>query len=186
MSTPTLQVIIASTRPGRAGKKVADYVVERIGVRDDLAIEVVDLAEVDLPLMDEPNHPRLRTYLHEHTRAWSETISRGDAYLIVMPEYNWSYNAPLKNAIDYLHVEWQGKPVALCSYGGISGGLRAAVAITVPLTYLGLRMSPAAISIPFVASHIENGRFVGYELVDQAIDAVAESLAELTAAPSRD
>ena len=179
MSTPTLQVIIASTRPGRVGTKVAEYVLERIGARDDFEVEVLDLAEIDLPLLDEPNHPRLRRYTKDHTKRWSATISRGDAFLIVMPEYNYSYNAALKNALDYLHVEWRGKPVALCSYGGISGGLRAAVAITVPLTALGMRVSQAAVSIPFVASHIEDGRFVGYDLVDQAIDAAYQALVRM-------
>ena len=95
MPTPILQVIIASTRPGRVGKAVADYIVGYLAEHDQFQIEVVDLLERNLPLMDEPNHPRMHRYTHEHTKAWSETISRGDAFLLVMPEYNYSFTAPL-------------------------------------------------------------------------------------------
>ena len=98
MPKPTLQVIVASTRPRRVGPAVADYLVRRIGERGGFEIELLDLAEIDLPLLDEPHHPRLGRYEHAHTKAWSATISRGDAYLIVMPEYNHSFNAALKNA----------------------------------------------------------------------------------------
>src|SRR5690349_23375285 len=75
--------------------------------------------------MDEPKHPRFREYVHGHTRAWSETVDASDAFVFVMPEYNYGINAPLKNAIDYLHQEWHDKPVAFVSYGGIAAGTRA-------------------------------------------------------------
>ena len=147
MLKPLLQVIIASVRQGRVGKPVADYIVGAIENREKFAVEVIDLAEVNLPLMDEPNHPRLGRYTHDHTKAWSATISRGDAYLIVLPEYNFSFTGPLKNALDHLSKEWAGKPVALASYGGISGGTRAAAALTEVLITLGLIVSRAAVAI---------------------------------------
>ena len=181
MPKPTLQVIVASTRPKRVGPAVADYLVRRIGERGGFEIELLDLAEIDLPLLDEPHHPRLGRYEHAHTKAWSATISRGDAYLIVMPEYNHSFNAALKNALDYLSAEWVGKPVALASYGGISGGTRAAAALTEVLITLGLIVSRAAVAIPMVQTHITDGRFTGYPAVDQAIDTLYGSLVDLTA-----
>ena len=104
---PTLQIIIASTRPGRVGLPVAEWVhaaAVKHGGFDQ--VELVDLAEWNLPFMDERHHPRLRRYEHQHTRDWSATIDRADAFLIVMPEYNFGYTAPLKNAIDYLAHEW--------------------------------------------------------------------------------
>ena len=81
--------------------------------------KLLDLAEVALPLLDEPGHPIARQYQHPHTVAWSETIDRGDAFVLVHPEYNHSYNAALKNALDFLHVEWNYKPVGFVSYGGV-------------------------------------------------------------------
>ena len=77
MPKPTLQVIVASTRPRRVGPAVADYLVRRIEERGGFEIELLDLAEIDLPLLDEPHHPRLGRYEHAHTKAWSATISRG-------------------------------------------------------------------------------------------------------------
>ncbi len=121
----TLQVVIVSTRPGRAGKPIADWFVgeaERDGRFD---IEVTDLAELALPPLDEPHHPRSRDYVHEHTRAWSRTVEESDAFVLVMPEYNHGFSASIKNALDYLHDEWAHKPVGFVSYGGISAGMRA-------------------------------------------------------------
>ncbi|MFT4218688.1 MAG: NAD(P)H-dependent oxidoreductase [Micropruina sp.] len=180
MSNPTLQVIVASTRPRRVGRMVADYIGERLADHGGFDIEMVDLAEVSLPLLDEPHHPRLGRYEHEHTKAWSATISRGDAYLIVMPEYNHSFSAPLKNALDYLNTEWRGKPVAVASYGGISGGTRAAAAITEVLVTLGMIVSSVGIAIPMVQSHLADGRFTGYPQADHTIEATHAALLELT------
>ena len=85
-------------------------------------IDFADLAEVNLPFMDEPNHPRFHRYTHQHTLDWSARVEAADAFVFVMPEYNYGFTAPLKNAIDYLHAEWAYKPVGLVSYGGVAAG----------------------------------------------------------------
>ncbi len=90
--------------------------------------------------MDEPHHPKLARYAHEHTRAWSAVVDRADAVVLVFPEYNHSFPATVKNALDYLHREWADKAVGLVSYGGASSGLRAAAALKPVLTCL--RMVP--------------------------------------------
>jgi NAD(P)H-dependent FMN reductase len=100
-SRPVLEVVTASTRPGRTGRAFADWF---IGVAADHgAFEVVDvdLATVALPFLDEPHHPKLGRYVHEHTKQWSATVSRADALVFVTPEYNYGYNAVLKNALDF-------------------------------------------------------------------------------------
>ena len=76
-------------------------------------------------MFDEPKHPRFGEYVHQHTKDWSATISRGDAFVFVIPEYNYGFNAAIKNAIDYLNTEWQYKPVGFVSYGGVAAGTRA-------------------------------------------------------------
>ena len=111
MSNPRLQVIIGSTRPGRVGPVIAAWFADRARGYGGFEVELVDLAEVNLPLLDEPNHPRLAQYQHEHTKRWSEIVTRGDAYAFVVPEYNHSMNAAVKNAIDFLHHEWHYTPV---------------------------------------------------------------------------
>ena len=118
----TLKVIIASTRPGRLGEPIGTWVAAaaaEAGAFD--RVEILDLAEIDLPLMNEPHHPRLRTYVHDHTKRWSQAVDEADAFLIVAPEYNYAITAPMKNALDYLSAEWAFKPVGLVTYGGASG-----------------------------------------------------------------
>jgi len=91
-----------------------------------LKYELVDLADWPLPMDDEPGIPALGVYAQEHTRAWSRKIASADAVMFVTPQYNWGYPAPLKNAIDHLDKEWNGKPVIIVSYGGHGGDKCAA------------------------------------------------------------
>ena len=122
---PTLQIIIASVRAGRVGLPVAEWFTARARSHGGFELDVADLAELALPLMDEPNHPRLRRYTQPHTLEWSARVDAADAFVFVHPEYNYGYTAPLKNALDYLNQEWAYKPVGFVSYGGISAGTRA-------------------------------------------------------------
>src|SRR5262249_42315594 len=102
---PRLMIVIASTRPGRVGLPVAEWFTAVAEEHSSFDIDVADLAEINLPFMDEPKHPRLREYQHDHTRAWSSRVDRADAFVFVHPEYNFGMTAPLKNALDYLHHE---------------------------------------------------------------------------------
>ena len=77
---PVLQVIVGSTRPGRIGRSFAEWIERAATDHGDFTVEMVDLADVALPFLDEPNHPRLAQYTHQHTRDWSATISRADAF----------------------------------------------------------------------------------------------------------
>ncbi len=112
---PLVRILVASTRPRRLGPVVADWV--RAQAPADVAIEVTDLAELALPFLDEPQLAATGVYAHEHTRRWAALVTAADALLVVTPEYNNGYPAALKNAIDYLYAEWQGKPIGLVGYG---------------------------------------------------------------------
>jgi NAD(P)H-dependent FMN reductase len=180
VSKPILQIIIASTRPGRVGLPVAQWFAEFAGRQGAFDVELVDLADVALPLFDEPNHPLARQYLHPHTIAWSETVSRADAFVFVMPEYNHSFNAALKNALDYLHAEWNYKPVGFVSYGGVAAGTRAMTALKPVVA--ALRMTPVveAVNIPFVAQFVnDEGRFVPNEQLELGAAGMLAELAKL-------
>ncbi|MDO8187887.1 NAD(P)H-dependent oxidoreductase [Conexibacter sp. JD483] len=180
---PRLMIVVASTRPGRVGLPVAEWFNDHAERHGGWEIDLADLAEIGLPFMDEPNHPRLRKYEHAHTIAWSERVAAADAFVFVMPEYNHTFTAPLKNALDYLHVEWQHKPVALVSYGGISAGLRAATAIKQALVALRMTVIPDAVTIPFVSRLIDDeGRLQANELMDQSANAILGELDHLQAA----
>lgn len=158
-----LKVIVGSTRPGRVGIHVGRWIHGVADAHPAFDAELVDLAEVGLPLYDEPAHPRLRKYQHEHTRRWSAIVDAADAYVLVMPEYNFSVAPALANALDYVFSEWACKPAGFVSYGGVSGGLRAAQLIKVTLSALKVVPIPESVVIPFVANHIEDGAFVPNE-----------------------
>ena len=176
---PTLQIIVSSTRPGRVGRTVGEWFASLARDHGAFDVELVDLAEVGLPFFDEPRHPRLRDYEHEHTRRWSETVERADAFAFVMPEYNFGFNAELKNAIDFLWHEWNDKPVALVPYGGVSGGLRAAQMVKPVLTSVKLRFAGEA-PIPFVHDRVQDGRIEANEPMRSgakgALDALVEAV----------
>lgn len=165
---PQLDVIVASTRPGRVGLPVAHWFRDQALAHGGFDLEWVDLAEWNLPFMDEPHHPRLRQYTHEHTRRWSELIDRADAFVLVTPEYNHGFTAPLKNAIDYLLHEWSYKPVGFVSYGGVAAGTRA-MQLLKPIL-VGLKMTPIveAVNIPFVSQLVKDGQFQANESMARA------------------
>jgi len=180
---PTLLVVIASTRPGRVGLPVGRWFTARAEAHGAFDVEVADLAEIALPFMDEPRHPRLRQYEHAHTRAWSATVDAADAFAFVMPEYNFGMNAPLKNALDFLHQEWRYKPVGFVSYGGISAGTRAVQMAKQVVTTL--RMTPVgeAVSIPFVTQFLDaDGVIAANEVMEQASTAMLDELVRVEAA----
>lgn len=177
MSKPRLMIVIASTRPGRVGLPVARWFSERAEAHGAFDVDVVDLAELNLPFMDEPKHPRLRQYVHQHTRDWSARVEAADAFVFVMPEYNFAFTAPLKNAIDYLHEEWQYKPVGLVSYGGVSAGTRAAQMIKQVVTTLKMVPVPEAVSIPFVQQFIgPDGEVRANEVMETSATAMLDEL----------
>ena len=174
---PKLLVIIASTRPGRIGVPVANWFMEQAQAHGGFELQLVDLYELDLPLLDEPNHPRLRNYTKAHTKAWSETVDGADAVVWVTAEYNHSYTAALKNAIDYLHHEWRHKPLGFVSYGGVAAGTRAMQALKPVAIALALVPIVAAVNIPFVQQFLsDEGTIVGNGVMVEAVAAMLEEL----------
>jgi len=159
---PLLQIITVATRQGRKGPGVATWFEQVARAHGGFDLEVVDLGTLALPLFDEPEHPRMRTYTHAHTKAWSAMVERADAFVFIAPEYNHHAAPSLINAIDYLVQEWAYKPAGFVSYGGISGGLRAVQSIKPMLS--GLKVVPIveAVTIPMFTAHIdETGAFAG-------------------------
>lgn len=174
---PLLQIVIGSTRPGRVGLPVAEWFHELAGRSDLFDVELVDLAEMNLPVFDEPHHPRLGRYEHEHTRAWSAVVDRADAFVFVVPEYNYGFNSATKNAIDYLHREWKGKPVGFVSYGGVAAGTRAVQMLKQVVTTLSMMPVFESVNIPFVTQFLQDGTFVPNDILVSAADGMLSALA---------
>jgi NAD(P)H-dependent FMN reductase len=120
-----IKVIIGSTRPTRFGIQPAHWLMELAKQYKDAEFELLDLAEVNLPFLDEPQSALTGVYEHEHTKRWSAMIAEADGFVLVTPEYNHGVSAPLKNALDYLYAEWNHKPVSFVSYGAQAGGARS-------------------------------------------------------------
>jgi NAD(P)H-dependent FMN reductase len=120
-----IAVVTGSTRPGRKSGAVAEWVLQHVNQRGDASYELLDIADFNLPLLDEPVPPAMQQYTQPHTRAWSDAVEKYDGYVFVTPEYNHSLPAALKNALDFLKHEWADKAAGIVSYGAL-GGTRAA------------------------------------------------------------
>jgi NAD(P)H-dependent FMN reductase len=121
MADLKIAIILGSTRPGRNGAAVAEWVLGRTGSREGADYELIDLKDFPLPHLDEALPPSMGQYAGAHTRRWAETIAKYDGFVFVTPEYNHSTSGVLKNAIDYLYGEWNNKAAAFVSYGSLSG-----------------------------------------------------------------
>lgn len=180
---PKLMIVIASTRPGRAGIAVGEWFAEHADAHGGFDVDVVDLAELRLPLLDEPNHPRMRQYTQEHTREWSARVEDADAVVFVTPEYNHSYPASLKNATDYLHWEWSYKPVGFVSYGGVAAGTRAVQHLKPVVSVLKMFPVAESVNVPFFTQFIgDDGVLRPNEVMEQSADAMLDELARVQSA----
>ena len=117
---------------------------------------LIDIADFHLPVYDEPEHPIHQNYRHEHTRRWAASVNAADAYVFVTPEYNHGPPPPLLNALDYVYKEWNYKPAGIVSYGGISGGVRAAQMEKLTLTTLKMMPMFEAVAIQNVSGYFDD------------------------------
>ena len=178
-----LKIIITSTRPGRKGPAIAEWFYALAQQHPEFNTELIDLADMHLPIYDEPFHPVLRKYEHQHTKDWSAKIDDADAIVWVAPEYNFSFNAAFKNAFDYLHHEWKFKPAGVVSYGGVSAGTRALEMIKLVLTSGNMMPVTESVNIPFFTKLISpDGVFQPPPESEKAAEAMLASLAKWTAA----
>ena len=119
-----IAIIVGSTRPGRNGTAVAEWVHQHAKSRPGVEDELVDIADLHLPVLDEPVPASMGMYSKDHTKAWAATIASFDGFVFVTPEYNHSPSGALKNAIDYIYAEWNNKAAGFVGYGSV-GGVRA-------------------------------------------------------------
>ncbi|MGH9467415.1 MAG: NADPH-dependent FMN reductase [Terriglobales bacterium] len=157
---PRLHVIVCSTRAGRVGISVARWFHGFAQQYGKFEVESADLTSFSLPVYDEPVHPARQDYRHEHTERWSAGVAAADAYIFAMPEYGYSPPPSLVNALDCVCREWNYKPCGFVSYGGVSGGLRAAQAVKMQVTTLKMMQMVEGATVPMVAGHVNGeGRF---------------------------
>lgn len=179
---PNIQVILGSSRQGRSGEKVARWFMSHAQARPDLDVELVDLRDWPLPFFDQQTPPTMGGYSDPAQQRWAAQVARADGYVLVTPEYNHGYPAVLKNALDHLFAEWNGKPVGFVGYGGPGGGLRAVEQlrqVVVELEMVPMRQQVAIGNV--YAAFDQDGRLANPEHHDRKARAVLDELAGWTA-----
>lgn len=180
---PRLMIVLGSVREGRVGAPIAEWVRSAAEADERFEVDFVDLAELQLPFMDEPNPPRLQQYTRPHTIAWSERVSAADGFIMLTPEYNHSYSPPLANAIDYLANEWFRKPIGFVNWGGGSSGTRAQVALRPVVAALGMVIARASVDISMPRAHMsDDDVFEPSELQNSQLRAQLDDIAALSEA----
>ncbi len=174
-----LMIVVASIREGRIGLPIAEWVRDRAEADERFDIDWADLKEIALPMMDEPNHPKLGKYTREHTKKWSARVDACDAFIFVQPEYNYSFAPSLKNALDHLFREWGRKPVGTVSYGGVSGGTRGVTSIRPSEVALGLVPTRANVELAWAAKQVTGERV--FEPSDSQNETLLAMLDEIAA-----
>lgn len=160
-----LKIISSTVRPGRKGPAIAKWITEAAKTYGGFEVELLDLGEINLPLMNEPVHPIMRQYEHEHSKQWSAKIEEADAFVFVTAEYDYSYPASLKNALEYLVHEWAYKPAGIVSYSaGPYAGVRAVMSLKTDLLSLKTIALGEMVNIPLFNQFFnEEGMFMGDE-----------------------
>ncbi len=155
MTKPVLHTLICSTRPGRIGPSIAEWAHTRATIHGGFDARLVDLASFQLPVFDEPEHPRFGRYVHKRTRAWSASVAEADAFLFVLPEYNFAPPGVLINSLNFLVREWHYKPAGFVSYGGMSGGIRSVQVTKGLLNTLKIVPMLEAVAIPYASQQLQ-------------------------------
>lgn len=173
-----LKIITSTVREGRKGPELAKWIANIAQETTDFDVEILELGEINLPMCTEPNHPRMKQYVHDSTKRWSAKVDDADAFIFVVAEYNHSFPAPLKNALDTLSQEWGHKPAGLVSYAGVSGGTRATNELKIVLNTLKITPLLESVHIPFYNQFInaETGVFKPTTLSDDAAQLMLKSL----------
>ncbi|MCE0761803.1 NAD(P)H-dependent oxidoreductase [Pseudonocardia kujensis] len=148
-------IVVGSTRPQRRGAIVADW-VQQVAEAHGATVALLDLADFDLPLLDEPSPALHATYTRPHTLRWATAVAACDAFVFVVPEYNHSFPAAVKNAIDYLFAEWNDKAAGLVGYG-VQGGVRAVEALRPVLAEVGIADVRTQVCVDLMSDFVLTG-----------------------------
>ena len=145
----TIHVIIGSTRHNRFSEKPAGYIFDELKKKEGVHAELIDLRDWPLPFYDEPVSPASNkgNYSNELGKKWASKVGEADGYIMVTPEYNHGYSAVLKNALDWVFPEWNGKPAGFVGYGN-AGGARAIEQLRQVVIELDMVPIRSAIHIP--------------------------------------
>jgi NAD(P)H-dependent FMN reductase len=170
-----IAIILGSTRPGRNGEAVANWVYDIAKQRSDAEYELVDLADYNLPHLDEAAPPSMGQYSQPHTLAWAEKIRSFDGFVFVTPEYNHSTSGALKNAIDFLYAEWNNKAAGFVSYGA-NGGTRAVEHLRLIVGELQIADVRAQVALSLMTDFVNFSQFTPAAFQTEAVGTVLDQV----------
>ncbi|GAA3888287.1 bifunctional NAD(P)H-dependent oxidoreductase/GNAT family N-acetyltransferase [Streptomyces sedi] len=176
---PRVLLLTTSTRPHALGPAVGRWLADALAPSaEELGVDLVpvSIGELDLPFLDEEEHPATGVHHHEHSRRWSRMVDDADGFVVITPEYNFGMPATLKNALDYLSPEWAWKPVGFVSYGHTSAGTRAVQHAKQVVT--ALRLVPLGATVALRIADAMRGDRLDPDA--RHVDAARGMLAELT------
>lgn len=175
---PKIGIILGTNRPHRIGGDIAQWVQAHM-TSPAFTTDIIDLAQVNLPFLDEPEIPAAAHYTQPHTKAWSNQVQQYAGFILLFPQYNWGYPAVLKNALDYLYREWAHKPVSTIVYGN-HGGMQAEIAMRFVTS--GLHMNALAVNPELVVTpEMMNAQGQSQD-VNRALSRSADDMALLASA----
>jgi len=170
-----IAIILGSTRPGRNGEAVGQWVYGIAKKRIDIDFELVDIKDFNLPLLDEPIPPSMGQYSKEHTKMWSAKIDSFDAYIFVTAEYNHGIPGALKNAIDFLFKEWNNKVAGFVSYGS-AGGVRAVEQLRLVMAELKVATVRTQVQLSLYTDFENYTKFTPAPFQENAVNTMLEEL----------
>jgi NAD(P)H-dependent FMN reductase len=172
---PKIAIILGSTRPGRNGEAVAKWVLDIAKQRSDAEFDLVDIADYQLPHLDEAIPPSMGQYTQPHTLAWAKTIDAFDGFVFVTPEYNHSTSGALKNAIDFLFKEWNDKAAGFVSYGAV-GGARAVEHLRLVMGELKVADVRNQVTLSLITDFVNYSEFTPAEYQEPAVHAMLDQV----------
>jgi NAD(P)H-dependent FMN reductase len=172
---PKIAIILGSTRPGRNGEAVAQWVLDIAKQRSDAEFDLVDIAEYRLPHLDEAIPPSMGQYSRPHTLAWAKTIDSFDGFVFVTPEYNHSTSGALKNAINFLFKEWNDKAAGFVSYGSV-GGARAVEHLRLVMGELKVADVRNQVTLSLATDFVNYSEFTPADYQEPAVHAMLDQV----------
>lgn len=170
-----IAIILGSTRPGRNGEAVAKWAYGIAARRNDAEYELVDIAQFELPLLDEPVPPSQGKYSRPHTKKWAEKVASFDGFVFVTPEYNHGTSGALKNAIDFLYREWNDKAAGFVAYGS-AGGTRAVESLRLVMGELQVADVRAQVALSLFTDFENFSTFKPAAMHEQSMNAMLDQL----------
>lgn len=170
-----IAIILGSTRPGRNGEAVSQWIYDLAKNREDADFELIDIVDYNLPLLDEPIPPLMGQYTKDHTKCWAAKINSFDAFVFVTAEYNHGIPGALKNAIDFLFKEWNNKVAGFVSYGS-AGGVRAVEQLRLVMAEVKVATVRAQVQLSLYTDFENFTRFKPHSVHEKSVNAMLDEV----------